>query len=186
MMDRMTEVESTITADQLARLSIPGRQLELVRGVLAVREPPGGWHGAVSNQLAYRMTAFVQERDLGVVFGQDTGFQIAADPDTVRAPDVAFVSRARMPGTPPEGYPALAPDIVVEILSPNDRPAETLTKVADWLAAGARLVWVLDSQRIEARVYRPDGGLSLLGRDDHLDGEDVLPGFRCRLSELLD
>jgi len=135
--------DTRITADELLRMSIPDKQVELVRGVLIVREPPGGRHGALSNDLAYRLTDFVKRGNLGTVFGQDTGFQIEADPDTVRAPDVAFVSKGRMPGEPPEAYPALAPDLAIEVLSPNDRPGEVLAKVGEWLGAGTRLVWVV-------------------------------------------
>lgn len=184
ILGRMTE--SLITADELSRVSFPDKQVELVRGLLIVREPPGGWHGLVANRLAYRVTAFVQEHEAGLVFAQDTGFRIGTDPDTVRGPDLAFVDRARAPDPLPEGYPELAPDLVAEILSPGDGPADVLAKVADWLEAGVRLVWVLDRHRREGRVYRSDGSLTILGNDDPLDGEDVLPGFRCRLGDLLE
>ena len=176
--------DTRITADELLRMSIPDKQVELVRGVLIVREPPGGRHGALSNDLACRLTDFVKRGNLGTVFGQDTGFQIEADPDTVRAPDVAFVSKGRMPGEPPEAYPALAPDLAIEVLSPNDRPGEVLAKVGEWLGAGTRLVWVVDPRARQVQVYRADGKLSLLGPADALDGEDVLPGFSCPLEEI--
>src|SRR2546430_1980150 len=86
-----------------------------------------------------------------------------------------------LPEPEPVGYPALAPDLVVEILSPGDRPGEVLAKVADWLSAGTKLVWVIDPERRLARVYRSDGTETLVGADGALDGEDVLPGFACRL-----
>jgi Uma2 family endonuclease len=155
-----------VTADELQRLSIPNKQVELVRGVVVVRELPGGYHGALANELAHRLTVFVKAGSLGTVFGQDTGFKIAADPDTVRAPDVAFVSRDRLPGIPPEGYPELAPDLVV-----------VLAKVAEWLQAGSRLVWLLDPEGREARLHRADGTILVLGPRDVFDGENVLPGF---------
>ncbi len=82
------------------------------------------------------------------------------------------------------GYAALAPDLLAEILSPDDAPAEVLAKVADWLAAGTRLVWLVDPQRLEVRVYRRDGSLSVLRENDSLDGEDVLPGFACPLMQV--
>ncbi len=119
------------------------------------------------------------------MFAQDTGFKIASDPDTVRAPDVAFVGRARAGLIAKRGYAELAPDLLAEILSPDDRPAEVLAKVADWLAAGTKLVWVVDPERSEVRVYRSDGSLSVLREHDSLDGEDVLPGFTCPLSDVL-
>jgi Uma2 family endonuclease len=119
------------------------------------------------------------------VFAAETGFQLATDPDTVRAPDVAFVARDRLPLSGTTGYPALAPDLAVEVLSPGDRPGEVLTKVADWLSAGTRLVWVVDPERRMARVYRRDGSESILAVDGVLEGEDVLPGFACPLDSIL-
>ena len=83
------------------------------------------------------------------------------------------------------GYAELAPDLLAEIVSPDDRPAEVLAKVADWLAAGTKLVWLVDPERAEVRVYRSDGSLSVLQEGDSLDGEDVLPGFTCPLSDVL-
>ena len=184
MMESMT-TKAPITAHELMQMTIPDKEVELVRGVLLVREPAGGLHGSLSNDLAYRLTGFVKRHDLGTVFGQDTGFQIEADPDTVRAPDVAFVSKARLPGAPPEEYPALAPDLAVEIISPNDRPGAVLAKAGAWLEAGTRLVWVLDPRARQVHVHRAGGSLALLGPGDVLDGEDVLPGWSCRISELM-
>ena len=179
------ETPALLTAADVERLSLPGKQVELVRGRLVVREPPGTWHGAVAAKLAYYLGDFVYREGLGFVFAQDTGFKIASDPDTVRAPDVAFVARDRTEQIRARGYAELAPDLLAEILSPDDRPAEVLAKVADWLAAGTKLVWVIDPERREARVYRQDGSLSVLGEGDSLDGEDVLPEFRCALASVL-
>ena len=90
----------------------------------------------------------------------------SAFPDTVRGADIAFVSWERLPQRSPGGFPSLGPDLVVEILSPGDRPGETLAKVADWLSAGTRLVWVIDAERRLARIHRQDGSESILGEDD--------------------
>jgi Uma2 family endonuclease len=174
-----------LTADELERISIPGKVTELIRGRLVVHEPPGTWHGAISARLTCLLGDFVHRRGLGMLFSQDTGFKIGTDPDTVRAPDVAFVARERVGVIRERGYAALAPDLLAEVLSPDDRPAEVLAKVADWLAAGTRIVWLIDPQRRDARVYRPDGSLSVLGSDDSLEGEDVLPGFTCPLKDVL-
>jgi Uma2 family endonuclease len=127
----------------------------------------------------------VDTKRLGRVLAAETGFKLAADPDTVRAPDVAFISRARLPDPEPLGYPALAPDLVVEVLSPGDRPGETLAKVGDWLNAGSRLVWVVDPGRRVARVYRQDGSETLITECAVLHGEDVVPGFECSLPAIL-
>jgi len=122
---------------------------------------------------------------LGQVCAQDTGFKIASDPDTVRAPDVAVVGRDRADQIPRRGYAELAPDLLAEVLSPDDRPSDVLANVADWLAAGTKIVWVVDPERREVRVYRQDGSLSVLGNSGSLDGEDVLPGFTCPLMNVL-
>ena len=98
---------------------------------------------------------------------------------------MAVVSRARLPGPEPIGFPDLAPDLVVEVRSPGDRPGEILAKVADWLSAGTRLVWVVDPERRLARVYRQDGTESVVTEHEALDGEDVVPGFSCPLDAIL-
>ncbi|MBI4500229.1 MAG: Uma2 family endonuclease [Gemmatimonadetes bacterium] len=174
-----------VTAEELEHLSFPDKTVELVRGHLVVREPPGTWHGAVSMELGVKLSTYVRQHNLGLVFGQDTGFKIASSPDTVRGPDVAFVARERLGAIQTRGFAALAPDLLAEIVSPDDRPGELLKKVGEWLSAGSRLVWVIDPLRNTARVYRPDGSVSVLGLEDSLDGEDVVPGFACGLREIL-
>jgi Uma2 family endonuclease len=174
-----------MTAKELAQLSIPDKQVELVRGHLVVREPPSTRHGGVAGELYYQLSQYVRDRDLGRAFPQDTGFKIASDPDTVRGPDVAFVSRDRLHLIPDEGYAELAPDLVAEVVSPGDRTGEVLAKVGDWLAGGTRLVWVIDPRRVEARIFRPDGSVTVLGGDQDLDGEDIVPGFSCKVNSIL-
>jgi Uma2 family endonuclease len=174
-----------MTAEELLHTSIPDKQVELVRGVLIVREPPGYLHGDVAAQLAKLLMIYVDERGLGRVLAAETGFQLHKNPDTVRAADVAFVRRERLSHPRPTGYLALAPDLVVEVLSPRDRPGETLGKIGDWLEAGVRLVWVIDPERRVARVYRDDGTDAHLTEKDTFDGEDVLPGFTCSLASIL-
>ena len=173
-----------LTAEELSRLALPDKRTELVRGVLVVREPAGYRHGDIAARLLLAIGSYVVERSLGRVFAAETGFTIARKPDTVRAPDVAFISTARLPDPPPHGFAELAPDLAVEVLSPDDRPAEVLEKVADWLRAGTALVWVVDPVRETTRVYRADGTASLLHADDELEGEDVLAGFRYSLGRL--
>jgi Uma2 family endonuclease len=181
----MTAAEKLMTADELVRISIPDKQVELIRGRLVVREPPGTRHGAVAGTLAFELTAFARKGNLGQVFPQDTGFKIASDPDSVRAPDVAFVSRQQLDRIPEQGYAELAPDLVVEVLSTSDRPGAVLAKIGEWLAAGSRIAWLIDLERREAQVFRADGSVSVIGEDGALDGEDVLPGFACPLGAVL-
>src|SRR5213594_572105 len=143
-----------LTADEL--LQIPDKHAELVRGVLVVREPPGLRHGRIALELGRRLADHARGASLGRVY-VESGFHLARDPDTVRGPDIAFISKGRIPDPEPAGYAALAPDLVVEILSPGDRPGEVPAKIADWLTAGTQLVWVIDPARRVARVYRDDG-----------------------------
>lgn len=175
-----------MTAEELERFDLPGKSTELVRGRLIVHEPPGTYHGVVAAKLLVLVGQHVYRHALGVMCSQDTGFKIGSAPDTVRAPDVAFVSKARQHAIAHRGYSELAPDLVAEVLSPDDRPGEVLAKVGDWLDAGVRLVWVIDPIRRESRVYRADGSQSMIDSDGALDGEDVLPGVSWRLSDCFD
>ena len=174
-----------LTAEELVHLSIPNKRVELVRGVLVVREPAGGRHGRIAANVTVELATFVKAHGLGAVYAAETGFTLARGPDTVLAPDVAFIRQDRLPSPEPIGFPELGPDLVVEVLSPGDRPGEVLTKVAHWLSAGTALVWVIDPQRRIARVYRADGSEAILTADQPLDGEEVVPGFSCRLDAIL-
>ena len=174
-----------MTADELLHTSIPDKRVALVRGVLIVREPAGYRHGCVAMRLYDQLADHARSTGAGQVFASEIGFKLASDPDTVRAPDVGFIRRERLPDPQTPGFPPLGPDLVVEVLSPDDRPGETLAKVGDWLEGGARLVWVIDPERRGARVYRQDGTETHLTGDEPLDGEDVVPGFSCPLSAVL-
>jgi Uma2 family endonuclease len=170
-----------LSAEELLRLNVPEARRELVRGELIVREPAGSRHGDVAARLLIAVGAFVESRSLGRVFAAETGFRLRENPDTVRAPDVAFVRRGRLSDPLPRGYAAVAPDLVIEVLSPDDRPGDVLSKVGDWLEAGTTLVWVVDPDRRTARIYRADGSQELVTDADRLDGEAVLPEFQYEL-----
>lgn len=174
-----------MTADQLLHANLPDKRTELVRGILIVREPAGYNHGRVAANLTTRLGAHVDLTGGGQIVAAETGFTLFRNPDTVRAPDVGFIASGRAPSPGTNGFPELAPDLVVEVLSPDDRPGETLAKVGDWLVAGTRLVWVIDPQRRSARVYRADGSETALAENDALNGEEVLVGFVCPLASVL-
>jgi len=174
-----------LTADDLARIRPAEKRTELVRGRMVVREPAGFRHGDVAMAIALAIGHFLRTHASGRLLAAETGFVLSTNPDTVRAPDVAFVRNERIPDPLPRGYARFAPDLVVEVLSPDDRPGEVLEKVADWLSAGTRLVWVIDPERRTGRVHRPDGTVMQLNELDALDGEDVLPGFSYRLADVL-
>src|SRR2546430_7746479 len=175
---------SLMTAEELLRLNLPDKRTELIRGRLVVRDPGGARHGAVAMQLGYRIMAHAEAHDLGRIYAAETGFKLESDPDTVRAPDVAFIAKHRVPEIEPRGYPGWAPDLAVEVLAHDDHPAETLEKIAQWLKAGGRLGWVGDSEKRTARVYQAHGDEGTLGDDQKLNGEDWLPDFGCQLAGL--
>ena len=115
----------------------------------------------------------------------ESGYVLFTCPDTVRGPDASFVRRERIPDPIPRGFARFAPDLAIEVLSPSNRPGEVLEKVGDYLNAGTLVVWVIDPDRRQARVYRADGTMVTVTENEPLDGEDVLPGFTCVLSEVL-
>src|SRR5256885_2765244 len=176
---------SLMTADQLLHVGIPDKRVELVRGTLVVQEPPGYTHGRVTVNLAVRLAAHLQATGALQVLVAETGFTLAKNPDTVRGPDLAVLRRDQVPVPEPRGFLELGPDLVVEVLSPGDRAGEVLAKVADWLSAGTRLVWVIDLERRLTRVYRADGSELTVTADQALDGEDAVPGVSCPLAAIL-
>lgn len=176
-----------LTAEELYTLPDDGQLHELVAGRLLSEPPPGGEHGRVEARIAILLGVFVHERRAGVIYTGDAGFILARSPDTVRGPDVAFVTRerARELGRTP-GYVPAPPDLAVEVLSPHDGTAEVQAKVADYLAGGTRLVWVVDPGARCVQAYRSLFAPRLLTESDELDGEDVIPGFRAKVAALFE
>lgn len=173
-----------LTAEQFFELDIPDSRAELVRGEVVRRSFPSLRHGVIAVEIAARLLAFVKPRSLGHVF-VETGCVTARDPDTVRGPDVAYVSSERMGGQPPpETFLPFAPDLAVEVISPSQRPKQVREKVQDWFAGGARRVWLIYPRTRNVYVLRSRTGVQILGPDDSLSGEDVLPGFSCLVSDL--
>lgn len=180
----MKDLKHPVTADELSLMSHDGVRRELVRGEVREMPPAGGEHGAITSNLHAPLHAFVRENKLGRVFAAETGFLVERNPDTVRAPDCAFVSAGRLAGGVPKKFIPFAPDLAVETVSPDDRPAEVRGKAEEWLRSGVRLVWVIDPSRRSVTVYSADGEPRMRGDQDFLDGEDVVPGFRLRVAEL--
>ncbi len=175
----------TFTADDLLHMPRDGNRYELVAGELKMMSPSGFQHGYVALELGALLRQFVRQHQLGSVTGAETGFRLASNPDTVLAPDVAFVCQQRLEQIGyPRGYFPGAPDLAVEVRSPGDRPAEVEEKAQRWLAAGARAVWVVDPVARDAVVYTSDGQRQPIAPDGHLEGGSVLPGFRCLLGDL--
>lgn len=176
-----------MTAEELLRLprARDGRRHELVRGELRTMAPPGFEHGGLTSKSGVSLSNYVTTHELGEVVVGDVGFQLTTNPDTVRAPDVAFVSRERVlaAGRVPGYWPG-APDLAVAVISPNDLYTEVDEKVAEWLEHGTRLVFVVNPRRQTVAVHRPGQPVRILGMDDVLDGEDVVPGWTLPVRDL--
>ncbi len=175
-----------MTAEELIRLSDDEWHYELVEGRL-VRMSPTGWrHGRVVMALLRAVDRFVQEHHLGEVCPAETGFRISAEggPDTVLAPDLAFVCAGREPAPGTEGYPHLVPDLVAEVVSPSQGRAEMGAKAQRWLSAGVRLVWIVVPEARTVEVWRDGGLVRIMTDEEELTGEDVLPGFAVAVAHL--
>lgn len=171
---------SVMTAEQLMRLPGRGKRHELKRGELLTMTPAGALHGRMAMTLGALLHSYASQHKLGQVFAAETGFKIHIDPDTVRAPDVAFVAQEHIPPTGvPRGYWELAPDLVVEVVSPNDSAADVQDKIEEWLNSGVRSVWVVYPDTQTIHVYCSLKQIRILKQGDTLDGGDVLPGFSC-------
>jgi Uma2 family endonuclease len=171
-----------MTAEELLRYRHEPYRQELIGGRLYEMEPTGAEHGVVEGKIYALLTRHVEATNLGTTFVGDVGFQIAADPDTVRAPDVAFVARARVDVTGiPRGFWPGAPDLAVEVVSPDDRHSDVEGKALDWVDAGARAVVVVDPPRRTATVYRARHDIRVLTADEPLDLGDVVAGWSPRV-----
>jgi Uma2 family endonuclease len=180
-----TVAQKLITAEEFFRMPQPpdGSQQELVRGVIITMPPPAARHGACCSKIDRRLGNFVEANRLGTVFANDTGFISERDPDTVRGPDVSFWSRERLPELP-EGYIPIAPDLIVEVVSPSDHYSRVQRKVREYLQRGVRMIWVVDPEDRSVTVYRSHQQVAILEENATLSGEDVLPGFTCPVAEL--
>ena len=175
------------TADDLLRLPDDDLFHELVDGRLITMSPPGFGHGLCGGRLHVALSTFVSRRRLGVVVPQDTGFKLRSDPDTVRAPDVAFVSRARIPPGPfPSAYWNGAPDLAVEVLSPGERLAATEAKIREYLTCGARAVWVVRPRTRTMSIYHAGEPPVVFTQADSIEDPVVLPGFTYALRRLFE
>jgi Uma2 family endonuclease len=164
------------TAEQLFQAPELG-PCELLRGELIMMSPAGSEHGMIVAEVAGILRDFVKPRGLGVVLGAETGFRVSTEPDTVLAPDVAFLQAARVASGLPKGYFPGAPDLAVEVLSPNDRFSEVIAKVQNWLGAGCKCVWVVDPKTQAVAIYGAGHTGAILGASDTLTGGELLPGF---------
>jgi Uma2 family endonuclease len=183
----MTIETRRTTAEELLRMPDDGFRYELVRGELRRMPPAGDEHGYLALEIASDLRNHVKANNLGRTYAAETGFKLASDPDTVRAPDAAFVSRERAEKVGRvAGYWPGAPDLAVEVVSPNDTHAEVTEKALAWLDAGCRMVLVADPERRAVTVYRSRSDIRILTSEagDAIDGADVVPGWKLSIAEL--
>jgi Uma2 family endonuclease len=175
----------TMTADELLMMPGDGTRYELVKGELVKMSPTGGKHGILALRLGAALIQYVEANNLGEAFGAETGFVLTTEPDTVRAPDVAFVSRERIPpGDFPEKFWPGAPDLAAEVISPSDTLYDVDEKIEEYLKAGVKLIWIVNPKKRTVTIYQPDKEPQTLTEADTLDGRDVLPGFQYSLGRL--
>ena len=176
--------EPLMTAEELLRLPKgEGKRYELIRGVLVQNVPTGDAHGDTTVLTAYFLTQYTFDSGHGVTRTGEPGFRLEIEPDTVRAPDVAWIATGRIQeGT--QGYPELAPDLAIEVKSPSNSNAEMGEKASMWLAYGSQQVWILNPENTTVIIRRPNIGPATLGENDVLDGGHLLPGFSIEVWRL--
>jgi Uma2 family endonuclease len=173
------------TVEQLAAMPRRNERCELVRGQLRMMSPAGGRHGRIAMRIGSLLDVHVRHHRLGVVYAAETGFVLSRNPDTVRAPDVAFVQASRWEQLEDDaGFLPFAPDLAVEVISPTDTFSEVEEKAFDWLDGGARLVVIIDPAARRVHAYRAADEIVVLGEEGVLDASDVVSGWRLRLQDL--
>ena len=181
----MTTAKKLLTADDLLAMPDDGKRYELIRGVLIELPLTSHEHGMVAARFGRRMGNFAEEHDLGHGVAADTGVNVERNPDTVRAPDYGFISYERMAEPPPpRGYADVIPDLVLEVVSPNDRQPDIDAKTQMWLEAGVRLVLVAYPETREVHAHHDDGSVVRYGMGDTVVGDPVLPGFTCPVADI--
>ena len=174
-----------ITAEHLAMMSDDGNRYELIEGELKMMSPAGGRHGRIAARFNKMLAIHVDENLLGATFAAETGFRVAENPDTVRAPDGAFVRQQKMDELDDDtGFLPFAPDLAVEVVSPNDSFALVENKAFAWLDAGTRLVLILEPESKTAHTYRSRSEIRIYGNNEIVDVADVVASWQFAVSEI--
>ena len=176
---------TTITAEELLQLPDNGMRRELVRGEVREMAPAGDEHGELAMTIGSDLSQHVKTNRLGRVYAAETGYIISRNPDTVRAPDAAFVRQEVIDATGRlRGFRSGAPDLAIEVISPGDSYTEVQEKVVEWLEAGCRMVVTVDPRRRIVTVYRSRHDIEILTEEDTLSGGEVVEGWELPLAEL--
>lgn len=181
-------IKQVATAEQLWHLAeVPGKRFELVKGEPTEVPGAGARHGLIAGIIYRLLVAVASEHGRGYTFGDGVGYITSRNPDSVRIPDASFIAYERVPKEGvPQGFWPLAPDLAVEIVSPNDNARELHTKVREYLMTGTRMVWVVWPDEHAVTTYTPSGAARELGADDVLDGGDVLSDLQVRVADLFE
>jgi Uma2 family endonuclease len=178
------QTETTlITGEELLAMGDIG-PCELIDGRIVAMSPTGGRHGIIESRLGSALSFFVQEHNLGWVLTGEVGIYIRRNPDRVRGADIVFLSRERWPEGPSEGFLEGTPDLVVEIMSPNDRWQEVRQKIAEYFSIGVRWVWIVEPENRAVLVFRSSSDFQQFGAEDMLVGEGMLEGFTLAVVSL--
>lgn len=180
----MITAEKLVTSDDLLNISSIGKY-ELVEGVICEMSPTGEKHGFIAWKIMYKIGDFVEKNKLGIITSSETGYKLACNPDTVRAPDAAFKSNEKLVQEfMSDGYSTVMPELVIEVNSPSDSYTKIAGKVQDWLRAGVEMVWVIEPSDKTVAVYNEIGKCTILSEHDYLDGGNILPGFKCHVRDI--
>ncbi len=181
----MASIKQPATVQDLLNLVETDYRYDLIRGELVEMAPAGGAHGEIAAGIIGRLWVHTTANDLGRVYTSETGFVFSHHPDTVLAPDAAFIRSDRVPDRK-SGFYEIAPDLVVEVLSPGDSARYVADKVMEYLDAGVRVIWIVDPPRRAVTVYRQDRSARILTSADELDGGDVLPGLSISVAAIFE
>jgi Uma2 family endonuclease len=181
----MATTEKLLTAEEFERLPDDGKRYELIDGELREIAPTLNWHGEVETNLTTLLHTHTRAHGLGRVSCGEVLYIVRRNPDRVRAAAIAFLRQERVPSLEARQHiMEVIPDLVVEILSKSDTIEEISDKIDDWLNAGVQMLWIVDPFRRTVTIYQPGRDPTLLGEHGILEGDSVIPGFRCSVAEI--